>query len=295
VLGGDFDRAELADIESEVRDAEREARHEVWASYRFVVLADRAEPDGLKVIDLGAGHASAGETLCGRIIVALRTNSLLNENPGAGYLERKWPQAFKDSGAWPLVSLRQAFLTGALDRLLDPDDYLRRRIPEFVERGEFGLASGQKPDSTYERVWFNESLPPDEVAFESDVFLIRKSIAQALKAGTKPALQPETPTQPERPPETQPEPPITPGRETTLPAAARQLRLFGDIPPETWNRLGTKLVPKLRSGMNVKATVEFTLTVSADTSRAFVAELRQILEDLGIADKVKIDEGEDPA
>ena len=290
LLGGDFDRAELADLQNEVRDAETDARQEVWASYRFVILADRGEADGLKMIDLGAGHASASETLCGRMIAALKSNALLNESPGAGYLERRWPQTFKESGAWPLLSLRQAFLTGALDRLLDPDDYLRRRIPEFVGRGEFGLASGQKPDGTYERLWFAELIPPDEVAFDADVFLVRKAQAQALKSGAKPAPQPEPPTQPQPPSETQLEPPIMPGGETTAPAAARQLRLFGDIPPETWNRLGTKLVPKLRSGMNVKATVEFTVTVSADASRAFAAELRQILDDLGIGDKVKIEE-----
>ena len=33
----------------------------------------------LKVIDLGAGHASAGETLCGRIIGMLKTEALLND------------------------------------------------------------------------------------------------------------------------------------------------------------------------------------------------------------------------
>jgi len=33
--------------------------------YRYVVIFDSREPDGLKVIDLGAGHASSGETLCG--------------------------------------------------------------------------------------------------------------------------------------------------------------------------------------------------------------------------------------
>jgi hypothetical protein len=246
-LGGDFDRTELADIQTEVRDAEIDAKQEAWASYRFVILADRDEPDGLKVIDLGAGHASTGKALCGRVISTLKSNALLNESPGAGYLERRWPQALKESGAWPLISLRQAFLTGALDRLLDPDAYLRTKIPEFVERGEFGLASGQKPDGTYERLWFNELVPPDEVAFESDVFLIRKAQAQTLKSGVKPKSQPESPTQFERPTE-----PTLLTRDAVIPTSispqpiARQLRLFGDIPPESWNRLGAKLIPKLR-------------------------------------------------
>ncbi len=88
----------------------------MWGGYRYVVLADSSDPSGLKVIDLGAGHASASETLCGRVIAAMKAEALLNETVGAGYISRNWPPAFKDSGAWPLGSLRQSFLNGALDR-----------------------------------------------------------------------------------------------------------------------------------------------------------------------------------
>lgn len=294
VLAGEFESADVEDIASEVNDAQDEAKKEVWASYRFVVLADREEADGLKVIDLGAGHASTGQTLCGRVIETLKSNALLNESPGAGYLERRWPQAFKDTGAWPLISLRQAFLTGALDRLLDPDAYLRARIPEFVERGEFGLASGQRPDGAYERVWFKEMLTPDEVAFEADVFLLKKVKAQELKSGAVPAAKPSAEpiaelAQPEPEPQSSTFETATTGPVPTI--QARQLRLFGEVPPETWNRLGTKLVPKLRSGMDLKVGVEFRVTVPNESAKTLIAELKQILNDLGIGDKVRIEEG----
>ena len=108
-------------------------------------MADSQEPDGLKVIDLGAGHCQRSETLCGRVIAALKSEALLNESVGAGYIERNWPPALKESGAWPLASLRQSFLNGALTRLLDPDATLRKKIVEFVDKGDFGLASGQRP------------------------------------------------------------------------------------------------------------------------------------------------------
>lgn len=184
-LAGEFERAERTESAGKVREAEDAAKDEVWASYRYVVLADNREPTGLRVIDLGAGHASAAETLSGRVVAALKSQALLNESPGAGYLERKWPQAFKESGAWPLLSLRQAFLNGSLERLLDPDAYLRNKIPEFVSRGDFGLASGKQPDGAYSRVWF-EALPPaDEVAFDADVYLVTKARAKALQAATE--------------------------------------------------------------------------------------------------------------
>jgi hypothetical protein len=76
-LGGDFDRTERADLQAKVLEAQENAKEEVWASYRYVVLADNQESDGLKVIDLGAGHASASETLCGRVIAALKSQALL--------------------------------------------------------------------------------------------------------------------------------------------------------------------------------------------------------------------------
>ena len=121
VLGSEYDRADLSEIQTHVRDAEEAAKDEVWAGYRFVALADAQEEHRLKIIDLGAGHASASETLCGRIISALKSEALLNENVGAGYIDRHWPPIFKNTGAWPLTSLRQSFLNGALTRLIDPD------------------------------------------------------------------------------------------------------------------------------------------------------------------------------
>ena len=196
-LGGDFDRADRADIQSKVSDAEEAAKDEVWGGYRYAVIADSQEPDGLKTIDLGAGHSSSGETLCGRVITALKSQALLNESVGAGYIERNWPPALKESGAWPMASLRQSFLNGSLTRLLDPDTTLRGKIVEFVSKGDFGLASGQKPDGTYERVWFDELLGADEVAFESGVFLLLKSKANLLKTVPEPGAEPEPTSEPE--------------------------------------------------------------------------------------------------
>ena len=126
-LGGEFDKSDRAELQSKVKDAEGLAKDEVWGDYRFAVLADGQETDGLKVIDLGAGHSSSGETLCGRVIGALKSEALLNESVGAGYIERNWPPALKESGAWPLASLRQSFLNGSLTRLVDPDAILQEQ------------------------------------------------------------------------------------------------------------------------------------------------------------------------
>ncbi len=97
------------------------------------------EADKLKAIDLGAGPSLSSETLCGRVIAALKSAALRNESVGAGYIDRNWPPALKESGAWPLASLRQSFLNGSLTRLLDPDTTLRGKIVEFIGRGGMAM------------------------------------------------------------------------------------------------------------------------------------------------------------
>ncbi len=304
-LGGDFDRTDRANLQSKVKDAEEAAKDEVWGGYRYAVLFDPQEEDGLKVIDLGAGHSSSGETLCGRVIAALKSAALLNESVGAGYLDRNWPPALKESGAWPLSSLRQSFLNGSLTRLLDPDTTLRAKIVEFVGRGDFGLASGQKADGTYERVWFQEPVASDEVAFASGVFLLTKAKAQTLKVGLPaasaaapagvPGLAPPTP-------ELQPGPPVQgsksePGSEPTTGVQTKTIRLVGTVPPEVWNWLGRKVLPKLRSAVpagrqssDLIVGVDISVAVNRDIAGALAGEVRQIVDDLGLADKIHIEE-----
>src|SRR5262245_4612306 len=222
-LGGDFNRTERAEVLSKINEAQDEAQDEVWASYRYVILADNQEPDGLKVIDLGAGHASASETLCGRVISALKSQALLNETVGAGYLERRWPPALKEVGAWPLASLRQSFLNGALTRLMDPDAVLRHKVVEFVGQGDFGLASGHRSDGTYERIWYREAIAPEEVAFEADVFLLTKAKVQELKVKAEPVPTPVPGPQPLPWSEAEPSPEAVPA------AHSHTLRLVGSI------------------------------------------------------------------
>ena len=285
VLGAEFSRTDRAEVQSKVKGAQEAAKDEVWASYRFVALADTGGNQGLKIIDLGAGHSSGSETLCGRVIGALKAGALLNESVGAGYIDRQWPPAFADSGAWPLTSLRQSFLNGSLTRLLDPDTILRRKIVEFVSKGEFGLASGTMKDGGFKRLWFAEPIGIEEVAFEPSVFLLTKAKAEALK---------ETPGEPDPP---QPEPSPPPGPEPgpgpdpdPTPATPKTtIRLAGTVPPEVWNRLGTKILPKLRTGDDLSVGIDLSVSVSSQFAQSLKNDLQQILHDLGLGDRVRVE------
>jgi hypothetical protein len=281
-LSGDFEKSERAEVLTKVRDAEGDARDEVWAAYRYVIVADGKESDGLKEIDLSSGHSSSGETLCGRVIRALKEGGLLNESVGAGYIERNWPTALKESGGWPLAGLRQSFLNGSLTRLIDPDAILRGKIVEFLATGAFGLGSGLKADGGYDHVWFTEGLSSDDVAFEADVFLLRKDVAAKLKAG-------ESEVEPPPPPAPQPPPPEPRPEGEAGAAESGTIRIFGTVPPEVWNRLGTKILPKLRTGSDLRVCVDFSVTVRAESAAGLESEIRQILQELGLTGSVRVE------
>jgi hypothetical protein len=117
------------------------------------------------------------------------------------------------------------------------------------------------------------------VTFEANVFLLLKAKAKAPKGQVAPGPQPEPGPQPG--PEPGPEP--RPGAQT------KTLRLVGTVPPEIWNRLGTKIIPKLKSGSDLKIGVDFSVTVSAESARSVESDLHQILEDLGLTGKIKIE------
>jgi hypothetical protein len=290
VLGADYEKADHQEIQAKVSDAEEDAKDEVWGGYRFVVLADTTDPSGLKVIDLGAGHSSASETLCGRIIAALKAEALLNESVGAGYIDRNWPPAFKDSGAWPLASLRQSFLNGALTRLLDPDGVLKTKLVEFVGRGDFGLASGPKPEGGYERLWYSQPVPGEEVAFESGVVLLKKAKAEELKKKPVPPPQDDKVQPQPTPDDTAPPSPDDKVPPPLPPAKARTIKLTGSVPAELWNHLGTRVLPKLKTGKDLKIGIEFSVTVEAANANDLQVELKQILTDLGLQDSVELEQ-----
>ncbi len=315
ILGESYDLRDRSEVNIKASEAEEAAKDEVWASYRFVTLKDSKdsqEDSELRQIDLGAGHSSSKETLCGRIVSALKSEGLLSESVGASYIDRHWPEALSDSGAWPLTGLRQSFLNGSLTRLMDIDTVLREKITDFVASGEFGLASGQHSDGSYDRVWFAEPISSDEVAFESGVFLLRKAKAQEL---CEPSAQDEQGAPSERGTDRAgAESAQDDGAEgmfaarSTLGAASgaassdttvasdqpegeaeqTTIRLTGEIPQEVWNRLGHKLLPKLSTGKELHIGVDFVATVDARNSQALIAELEYILSDLGLSEQVRI-------
>jgi hypothetical protein len=167
-----------------------------------------------------------------------------------------------------------------------------------VERGDFGLASGQRSGGTFGRVWFKELVPSEEVLFDAGTFLLLKAKAQALSAPTAAPAPPEPPTKAAglgggatagKP--GQPEVRI----EVPGPDAIAVFAIEGTLPPEIWNKLGIRLIPTLKKGQGLT----LTLSVAAETPVAdrehFERELRRALTELSLGHwRVEVREAERP-
>ncbi|MGH9465526.1 MAG: hypothetical protein ACRD0X_07745, partial [Thermoanaerobaculia bacterium] len=67
------------------------------------------------------------------------------------------------------------------------------------------------------------------------------------------------------------------------------LRVRGSLPSEAWNRLGTKLIPKLKGGKELRIQIELEASFDGRAAESAKREIRQVLEDLGLGDKLALD------
>ena len=72
------------------------------------------------------------------------------------------------------------------------------------------------------------------------------------------------------------------------------MQIRGTLPPELWNRLGTKLVPKLRAGKELTVGLNISVTIGSEAAAPFESDVNDILEDLGLGDRIRIDKEMDP-
>lgn len=77
---------------------------------------------------------------------------------------------------------------------------------------------------------------------------------------------------------------------STGPAATTvTLKVVGSIPPELWNRLGTKLIPKLKGVGEVDVGVSFSVVLSGESAVRVRADIERIFEELGIGSTLRVD------
>ena len=124
------------------------------------------------------------------------------------------------------------------------------------------------------------------MTFDAGVFLLARAKAKALTKATAEASQPMAPEPLAivvAPASTRPE---------SLSAAASSLvtvRVAGDVPPESWTKLGIKLIPKLKSGKTLTLRLEASVDTDEAQAEAIRRDLRQVFMDLGLSDQFRVD------
>ena len=125
------------------------------------------------------------------------------------------------------------------------------------------------------------------MAFDANVFLLKKETVERLTASA--------PVSVVMPPEDQVTPEFPPGptgSETTpvLPTVV-VVRLRGEVPPEQCNKVGVKLIPKLRSTTGLHIEVVMSGKVDGKSAANFVEEVNEAIGDLGLQTKLDVKYG----
>jgi hypothetical protein len=284
---GDLEPEDVRRIQRELTNAKGQIEDRVWSSYNHLMLWD-AGAGKLKEISLGQLHPSEARSITSAILARLRHDSLLSREIGTSYIERNWPPALKESGAWPLVSLKAAFFQGQFTRLEKADDALRTTISRAVSQGLLGLASGKDP-SSFDRVWFKEQVELADITFDYDTYLLTPARAKALKqAPSQPATSPAATPAPAQPSSAVTPPFTLTGTPASTPAASKETLVAwqGILKREQWNLFSLKVLTRLAQAEDLQIDVK----VSAKLKEAQTLEqLNSALKELGIADQFRKD------
>ncbi|MBU6399160.1 MAG: DUF499 domain-containing protein [Verrucomicrobia bacterium] len=273
---GELEPDELRRIQRELSAAKGQIEDRVWSSYNHLLLWDAAGAR-LKDIVLGQLHPSEARSITSAILARLRHDSLLGREIGASYIERNWPPAFKESGAWPLAGLKAAFFQGQFTRLERAEDALRETISRAVSQGTLGLACGKDPQQL-DRVWFKEAVERPDITFDYETYLLTARKSKALKeaaaepAGAK-ALKPALPSPPVGAPPAQPT-----GQPPTEPPS-RVVCWQGQLKREQWNLFSLKVLTRLAQAKDVEIDVKVRAKLKEAQT---VDQLNAALKELGI-------------
>ncbi|HZM06806.1 MAG TPA: DUF499 domain-containing protein [Candidatus Saccharimonadales bacterium] len=278
---GDLEPEDLRRIQRELGTAKDQIKDRVWSSYNHLLLWD-ASSTNLKEISLGQLHPSEAGSITSAILARLKHDSLLSREIGASYIERNWPPALKDSGTWPLVSLKAAFFQGQFTRLEKADDALRTTVSRAVGQGLLGLASGKDPNS-FDRVWFKEPVELADITFDYDTYLLTAAKAKALKqAPSQPSTPPPVSPTPAQPTGPTTSPTIPTGAGTSAPVEPKVTTVSweGELKREQWNLFSLKVLTRLAQAEDL----EIEVRVKAKLKEAQTLEqLNAALKELGIS------------
>jgi hypothetical protein len=69
------------------------------------------------------------------------------------------------------------------------------------------------------------------------------------------------------------------------------ITVTGNIPAEQWNRLGTRLIPKMRAAGSLTAAIRLEAEVDPARAAALSTELQQIIDEIGLSASIRVERG----
>lgn len=277
-------------LHREVMTAKEALEDAVWSAYTRLLLWNGKEKS-LRSVSLGQMHPSEACGITGAVLSRLRQEALLNREVGASYVERNWPPALRESGAWPLAGLRASFLNGRLTRLENTDDALRQMIMRAVRQGTFGLGVG-KSSANLDRVWFKEDLDPAEIVFDNETYLLLPVRAEAEKSLGQDQGQLRDRIVPRKDEDSTEAGTMGVGRGAIVGTERERrpviLEWKGGLPRDKWNLFGIRILPRLGLGQQVAIEVRIRAQVE---DPLLGQQLNAVLRELGLEGEVVVRPG----
>jgi len=283
---GELESQDYQMLRSELKKAREAVEERVWSAYNRLLVWDGGEQD-LRIVALDQMHPSEAQGITAAILARLRQEALLNREVRASYVERHWPPALKESGAWPLAGLRAAFFQGHLTRLEKAEEALRHMILRAVRQGIFGLGVGSSGEEL-DRVWFREEVDPAEISFDHETFLLLPARATRAKVPVAPVTTtgytvPDTTAtgipaaEPAVPPSA-----VTSSSslsEEVRPSGGRWMEWRGNLPKDKWNLFSHRVLARLGSA----GRVEIEVAIRAEVEDVSVGQqVNLALQELGL-------------
>jgi hypothetical protein len=77
--------------------------------------------------------------------------------------------------------------------------------------------------------------------------------------------------------------------KTPVAPVEKNIQITGKIPPDSWNLIGTKVIPKIRIGNNIQINVAISFSVDNKLAQSTVSELEQAIDDIGLSGDLKVE------
>ena len=159
----------------------QEGREAPWVDIARQLAGDR----GVELLGANAATTPPGTEALGRVFAAAGAPALVLFDEVLNFVNRYRQMADPFHAFIQNLTVAMTGTTHGAAVISLPRSQVEK-IVEFVGKGDFGLGSGRRPDGRFERLSFKETVSPEDVMFDADVYLLARALAARLKTPPAP-------------------------------------------------------------------------------------------------------------